>query len=231
MRTCGFLVLFLLIIANLTVKAYQPPRPQTITAAQLIKPLKEMDFILVMAGFFCFSYGFFPPLNYLPTQAMSVGMSADLAQYLLSILNAASLFGRLIAGVLGDKTGRYNIFIIVCYFSGLWILALWLPANSDAALIAFSTLFGFFSGAYVSLLTPMIMAISPFHELGFRTGIVLFSNAIAGLTTNPINGAIIEGPGGWNGLKVFSGVFCILGSTFVVFARIRRTGWKLAVQY
>ncbi len=139
--------------------------------------------------------------------------------------------GRLFAGFLGDKIGRYNVFVVVCYLSGVWILALWLPGTSDAALIAFAVLFGFFSGAYVSLITPLVMQISPMAELGFRTGIVLFVTAVGGLTTNPINGAILEHAGSWVGLKIFSGVFCVAGTTLVLAARVRRTGFKLLVRF
>lgn len=229
MRICAFLMLLLLILANLTVHAYIPPHPHKITRAELLKPLTEVDFVLLIAGFFCFSYGFFAIINYLPTQALSAGMSADLVQYLLPILNAGSLFGRLSAGVIGDKIGRFNVFIVVCFLSGLWVLALWLPDSSDPALIVFAVLFGFFSGAYVSLVTPMVSQISPLQELGFRSGIVQFSIAIGGLTTNPISGAILDGTGGWVGFKVFSGVFCIAGTVFVLAARIRRIGWKVSI--
>lgn len=231
MRVCGFLILALLIVSMMTIRPYSPPKPQPVTAAQLAKPLKETDFLLILAGFFCFSYGFFVPIDYLPVQAIHAGMSSQLAQYLLSILNSASLFGRLFAGFVGDKVGRYNMFIVVCVFSSLWVLALWLPDSSNPALIAFAVLFGFFSGAYISLITPMVMAISPFPELGFRTGIVTFVSAIAGLTANPINGAIVDGSGGWVGLKIWSGVFCLAGPVFVLIARMRRTGWKLAARF
>lgn len=231
MRISAFLMLFLLIITNLTVRPFYPPQPQKITSAQLRKPFTEIDFLLVTAGSFCFSYGFFVAINYLPVQAVAVGMDPALAQYLLPVLNAGSLFGRLFAGFLGDKVGRYNIFIVVCYLSGIWILALWLPDTSNAALFAFAVLFGFFSGAYVSLIALLVIQISPMEEIGFRTGIVLFVTAISGLTTNPINGAIVDSAGGWTGLKIFSGVFCIAGTTFVLVVRIRRVGWKLLVNF
>jgi hypothetical protein len=93
-----------------------------------------------------------------------------------------------------------------------------------------AVLFGFFSGAYVSLITPLVMQVSPMAEIGLRTGIVLFVTAIGGLTTNPINGAILGDVGDF-GLKVFSGVFCLVGTTFVLIARIRQTGWKFLVHF
>ena len=231
MRICAFLLLFLLIIANLTVRACHPPRAQKITGSQLVKPLKEIQFVLVTVGFFLFSYGFFAVVNYLPVQALSAGMGPELVQYLLPILNAGSLFGRLFSGFLGDRIGRFNIFIIVCYLSGIWILALWLPDSSDPALIAFAVLFGFSSGAFVSLIAPLTMQISPVVEFGFRTGIVLFVTAIGGLTTNPINGAILDSAGGQAGLKIFSGVFCLAGTTFVLIARVRQTGWEVLARF
>ncbi|KAL4955513.1 major facilitator superfamily domain-containing protein [Aspergillus filifer] len=233
MRTVGFLLLLLLILANLTVRPLHPPRPRKVTRAELARPLKEPPFVLLTIGLFIFTYGFYAPINYLPAQAIDSGMDSDLASYLLPILNAGSLFGRLSAGFAGDKLGRYNVFIIVCYLSGIFTLALWLPSSPSptASLIAFSVLFGFFSGAYVSLLTPLVMQISPMSELGFRTGILFLATAIGGLTTNPINGAIVDGSGGWDGLKIFSGLMALLGTSFVLVARIRGTGWKVWVRY
>ncbi|CRG86566.1 Monocarboxylate transporter 4 [Talaromyces islandicus] len=232
MRICAFIMLFLLMIANLTIRPWRPsPQTQKVTWAQLAKPFSEVQFILTAIGFFFFSYGFFAAVNYLPVEAVSAGMSSNLVQYLLPILNAGSLFGRLFSGFLGDKLGRYNIFIFVCYLSGLWILALWLPDTTNAALIAFSALFGFFSGAYVSLIIPLLIQISPMSEIGFRTGMVTFLISLGGLTTNPVNGAIIDSSGGWAGLKIFSGVLCLAGTSFVLVARIKQTGWKLLARF
>lgn len=231
MRTCAFVNLFLLAIANVTVRCFQPPVPKKITGAQLAKPFREIDYLLVMAGFFCLTYGVFVPLNYLPVQAASTGMDPNLVQYLLPILNGASLFGRLFAGFMGDKMGRFNIFIGCCYLSGIWILALWIANNSQSALIAFAALFGFSSGAYISLVAPLVMQISPLPEIGFRTGIVFFVASIGGLTTNPINGALVDSSGGFTGMKIFAGVFCLVGTTFVLFARLRKTGPKFLVAF
>ncbi|KAH8651177.1 major facilitator superfamily domain-containing protein [Xylariales sp. PMI_506] len=227
MRICAFLILALLVIANLTVKARHPPRPQPISRAQLIQPFKEPGYVLLTAGFFFLTYGIFVPLNYLPLQAISAGMSPSLVEYLVPILNAASLFGRLFSGFMGDRIGRFNIFVIVCGLSSLWIFVLWLVDSSNAALIAFAALFGFCSGAYVSLISPLIMQISPISEIGFRSGIVFFCSATGGLTTNVIAGAILDATSDWIGVKVFSGVFCLVGTAIIFASRINHTGWNL----
>ncbi|CAK7216958.1 hypothetical protein SCUCBS95973_002989 [Sporothrix curviconia] len=235
MRIAGFLILFLLVIANLTVRAYTPPgntAPAASSAGPNAKPpppfsnpLKETSFLFLIAGFFLFSYGFFVVIDYLPVQALAAGMDANLAGYMLPILNAGSLFGRLASGVLGDKLGRYNIFILVCFLTGLWILGLWLPDDSTPALIAFAVLFGFFSGAFVSLIVPLVMQISPLPELGIRSGMIMLVMAVSGLTTNPINGAILTHCG-WSALKIFAGVFCLAGTFFVLLIRVQQVGWR-----
>jgi hypothetical protein len=49
--------------------------------------------------------------------------------------------------------------------------------------------------------------------------------------TNPISGIILDGPDGWTGVKIFSGVFCLVGTTLVVVARISKTGVKLLARF
>lgn len=231
MRICAFMILGVLSVACLTVKNFKPPQPHKMTRELLVKPFRETEFVLLLTGFFLFTYGLYVPINYLPVQVLEAGMRPSLAQYIVSIFNAASLFGRLFSGIMGDKIGRYNIFIIVAYLSGIWALALWIPANTTAGLIAFAILFGFCSGAYVSLIAALVAQISPLRELGFRTGIVLLTSSIGGLTTNPINGAILDLASGYLGIKIFCGIFCLAGTSFILAARIHRTGWKLAAVF
>lgn len=139
----------------------------------------------------------------------------------------SSLFGRIFSGFAGDKLGRYNVFVTVCYLASIFVLALWIPAATTGARIAFAAIFGFFSGAYVALIAALVVQISPATEMGFRMGLSFFVLSFGGLATNPISGAILEGPLGWLGPKIFSGVFCLAGTTFVLAARINQTGWKL----
>ncbi|RYP69488.1 hypothetical protein DL770_008218 [Monosporascus sp. CRB-9-2] len=231
MRTCAFLILALLVVANLTVAARHPPRPRDGPSghgAALAKPFREFNFVLVVLGLFLFTFGMITPVNYIAAQAVSAGVDATVVEYLVAILNAGSLFGRLMSGFLGDKIGRYNIFVVVCYVTGILNLALWIPASTTGAFAAYAALFGFFSGAYVSLLAVLVVQISPLEEAGFRTGVAFFLAGVAGLVTGPICGSILGNTGGWTGIKIFAGVFCLAGTTSVLLARLRITGWQVA---
>ena len=109
--------------------------------------------------------------------------------------------------------------------SAILVLALWIPATGNAAIIAFAALFGFTSGAYVSLAGAMVVKISPFPEIGYRTGLLFLFASIGGLTTNPIAGAILSRDhASYTGMKVFSGAFIVAGSLLVLAARLCHTG-------
>ncbi|KAH8648227.1 putative MFS transporter [Ilyonectria robusta] len=228
MRIAAFMILGLLIIANLTVKTRTSPHPQPpITLKEFIAPLREKTFVLTAAGNFLFTFGLFIPINYIITQAISGGMSTNLANYLVPILNAASLFGRIIPGILSDKLGRFNIFIVVSFLTAILILALWIPASSNAAIITFAALFGFSSGAFISLGPVLIAQISPIHKIGMRQGLLFGMMSVGALTTSPIGGAIVSSDNGsyW-GVKVFAGVMCAVGSVLALLARFSAAGFN-----
>ncbi|KAE8548927.1 hypothetical protein EYB25_009310 [Talaromyces marneffei] len=233
MRIAAFMILGLLTISNLTIKSRFPPQPRSMTREELVQPFREFNTVVVICGFLLLTFGIFIPVDYVVVEALGTGMDPNLAQYLLAMLNAGSLFGRLIAGALADTLGAYNIFSFVCYVSGILVLALWIPASSNAAVIAFAVIFGFTSGAYASLIANLIVKISPnFKVIGYRTGLAFLFASIGGLTTNPIAGAILQHDNGsYTGMKIFSGVCIMAGTTLVFVARLHQTGYKLVAKF
>ncbi|GLB04815.1 hypothetical protein AtubIFM57258_010835 [Aspergillus tubingensis] len=91
MRICGFLILFLLIITNLTTTSRLVHTRKQYHIRDFIRPLSELPFILTTAGTFCFFWGMFLPFSFIPSQAQRHGMSPTLASYLIPVLNAASI--------------------------------------------------------------------------------------------------------------------------------------------
>jgi MFS family permease len=205
-----------------------PPRPRQFELKVFVEPFKDLKFILVTLSSFLFFFGLFIPINFIEVQAIHNGMSTGLAGYLLAILNAASIFGRIIPGALADKIGRFNMQAICCLLAGIIVLALGIPASGNAAFITFAALYGFASGAYVSLLPAQIAQISKVEQIGVRTGVTFSVVSIAGLVGNPIAGAIVDANNGayW-GLNVFSGVLLTSGALFFIFTRMYIADWKI----
>ncbi|KAF1985775.1 monocarboxylate transporter [Aulographum hederae CBS 113979] len=232
MRIAAFLILGLLIIANLTVRSRVPPFPRPLVLMEFVAPLKETPYTLVVIGSFLFFLGMFLPINYLIVQAQQVGMSARLAGYLIAILNALSLFGRVLPGYLGDRFGRFNVIIILTFFTSIITFALWIPARANAPIIVFAALYGFGSGTFVSMIPAVIAQISPdMTKIGVRTGTCFVFISIAALVSNPIGGALVEARGGdFLGAQIFAGCVMFGGGVALVAARGVQVEWKLNVK-
>lgn len=123
-RTCAFTILALMIFANLTVKTRLPPKKRKFDLMAFVRPFTEVPFLMLAVGMFLFYYALFMPIAFIVADAVEHGMSVELAQYLVSILNAASVFGRTLPGFIGDKIGRCNTLIIFCTLTYILILAM-----------------------------------------------------------------------------------------------------------
>lgn len=115
------------------------------------------------------------------------------------------------------------------YFSAIVVLAIWLPSRGNAPVIVFSALYGFGSGAFVSLGPAVIAQISDVREIGIRNGTFFAIISIAALTGNPIGGALAPNvvSGSFTKLQIFCGVVQLVGATFFVIARIYVGGFRL----
>jgi len=231
MRIVAFLILGLLIIANLTIKSRLPPTPRSFEFMHFVTPFKETPYWTLVVACFLFFMGLFLPINFIETEALANGMSLSLAQYLIPILNAASIFGRVIPGILADKFGRYNLNFITSLLSGVFTLALWLPASGNAPIIVFAALYGFTSGAFVSLAPGQVAQISKVEQIGIRSGLLFAVLSIAGLVASPIAGAIVNSQNGsFTGAQIYAGVFLLAGAVMFIFARATLVGFKVIVK-
>lgn len=228
MRTMAFMFLFLLTIACLTVKSRLPPRPKPFILSEYLSGFKEARLAVTIIGFFFFMWGMFLPFNYVLLQAEAAGMSETLIPYLLPILNAVSILGRIVPGIVADKMGRYNVMIIITFISALFCLVIWIPVKDTAGILVFAIIFGFSSGGYISLAPTLIAQISDIRQIGTRVGMAFAIQSLGALTGSPIGGAIVSAQhGSYLGLQLFCGVAMLVGAFAICVARYIQVGFKL----
>ena len=155
MRIVGFTMLPLLVIATLTVRSPSKIPSQNKTNTQAVENSKghktdlsiskSFTFQLMCAGLAICALGLFSPFFYVTSYATSLGMSASISFYLVSVINGASLFGRVLPGFLADRFGCFNLCSIAVFSSGL-IAFCWTKATNVAGLIVWSLAYGFASG-------------------------------------------------------------------------------------
>jgi MFS family permease len=136
-----------------------------------------------------------------------------------------STFGRIVPAYIGDKYGVFNVMIANSLLSGIFILALWLPTESNALSITFAALYGFTSGCIFSIVPAMVAIMSEVRELGVRNGALYSISAVGVLIGSPIAGSIVNSQhGGYSGLIIFAGVTIIAGAGFVILSRQAQVG-------
>ena len=192
---------------------------------------KEPPYTLFVIGlFFCF-IGLYTPIFYIQSYAIDKGITdQNLGFYLLPFLNAASIFGRIGPNFFADKTGPLNILIPCVTSAGLLCLC-WIGINNTPGIIVFAILYGFLSGAFVSLPITTIVTLSPhLGVIGTRMGMCFAIISLGVLARTPIAGAILNFTGEYTGTQAFAGSAIMLGSSFLIAARISKDGTKIVTK-
>lgn len=216
-RICAFLILAILVPSCLAIRARLPPRSERFF---LPTAFKEPQYLTLILAVFLSILGVFVPIFYLPSYAVSYGMTTELAFYLTAILNAASFFGRVIPGIIADKVGRLNILFFMAMSTGILAFC-WQKAQSNGPIIAFAVLYGFFSGAIVSVMTACFAQIpkSP-GDIGTYLGQGLLVVSIGALIGPPVSGVMVSQYHGFSQVSNFCGAVTIAGGLCVVLVKM-----------
>lgn len=217
MRIIGFILLLTMGCANLTLKR-RLPATNTRGGLFNIRAFKSAPFtIYCLSAFFTF-LGLYTVLTYVDIGALELGISSSLSFYLVAIANASSLFGRLSSGMLTDRYGAANIMIPFTTVAGI-LTYVWPFARSQSSLIAVVVLYGFTSGAYISLLCNPIMELGETSDLGRRLGMFLSIFALGALAGPPISGAINTATGGFEAVGYYAGSMVMVGVLLICITR------------
>lgn len=228
-RVIGFVALATLVISIVTLRPRLPPNKGR--AMFDSNAFCSVPFTLFsIAGFVLFT-GLYIPIFYIIVYAQKhANVNDDMSFYLLAILNAASFFGRVIPGLLADRFGSLES-MIVCTIVVTAFGYAWMAIHNLGGLIVFSIIYGFFSGAAVSLPSAVIAGIVPEMRLvGTWMGISFCFFAAGVLIGNPIAGTIINvDTGEFTGGFIFTGCLNAAAAVILIlvkWAKAREGGQK-----
>jgi predicted MFS family arabinose efflux permease len=187
-----------------------------------------VPYILLNLGLFFGFMGLYVVFNYIQLFALSrTDISSSQADYLLVLINASSLPGRLIPSYYADKIGSINVQTAVALASAVLGLAL-LAVRTGPSIMAISALFGFAAGAFMGLPAAGVVSLSADRsEIGTRLGMTLAFVGIGVLIGNPIAGAILDTEGNWVGLLVWAGALLAASSVSMAASRVVKVGFGL----
>ncbi|KFX97535.1 hypothetical protein O988_04815 [Pseudogymnoascus sp. VKM F-3808] len=228
-RAVGFIMIPLLIIAIVTVVSpLQTKHHSEQTLAQEIEVkrpkqdlsiAKDPTFIILCAGLAISVLGMYSPMFYITTYARSLGHPIDISFYLVSILNGSSLFGRILPGLLADRYGHFNLCALAGLASGITSLC-WTAAKSIPGLVVWCLVYGFTSGAILSLQASCAGSLATRETQGTALGFLMGALALTSLFGTPISGVLV-GSYGYLSLSLFAGASLVVGSILIFWARLR----------
>jgi MFS family permease len=228
-RTIGFICLGTLLIANVVMKVrVLPPTRRALIDPSAFKHAAFMAFCI--ASFITF-LGLFQLFFFVQGFAITNNITTEnLAFYLLSILNATSVFGRIVPNILADKIGPLNVIIPCAIISGALTLCLIAVKNVGGILVVI-LLFGFFSGSLVSLPPTVVVHLTKDRRfIGTRMGMLFSFTATGVLVSTPIGGALLKTNSDYWKTWVFGGVLCVVGGASMAISRILHKGWSLTTK-
>ena len=188
--------------------------------------LKEPPFTLFIIGMFFGLMSLYIPTFYIQSfaQAHNIGNSR-LPAFILPILNAGGIVGRILPNFFADRTGPMNM--LIPFFALSSVMAfIWIACTTTGSLVVFALIFGFCSGAILSLPNVIIVTIlSPSLAVaGGRMGTSFCLASLGLLVGTPVSGAILRDTGSYIGLQVFAAVFLMTAASLTALSRVYKVG-------
>lgn len=192
-RVMGFIVLGTLMISIAVMRTRLPPKKMR--SMLDLQAFKTARFSIFSTGLFLSFAGLYVPIFYIIIWAQRhAHVTPDLSFYMLALLNGASVFGRIIPGLLADRFGSLEL-IIVCTVAAAVFAYIAIAINSLGGVVVFAIFYGFLSGAVVSLPSAVVAVLTPdMHLVGTWMGMSFCFAATGILIGSPIAGTIINVP-------------------------------------
>lgn len=205
--------------------------------------LSQVGVCLMAFALLLHFFGVYIPYFYAPLYTQVLGASPRTAFYVSSALNASTFFGRLIMGIVADRIGPSNTLVFSVLISAILSFA-WQGVRSVPGMFGWAVVYGWFSGASISLQSPAMIPLVPGGDLrliGPYIAILCQISSFGSLGGNPIAGALlrtrVQSHNGSDGLYQpedfypmmwFGGSALLVAVIFYQFARYTHTPKLLA---
>ncbi|KAI3393947.1 hypothetical protein diail_3471 [Diaporthe ilicicola] len=203
--------------------------PQTKRAFFDKSALKDIPYMLFVLGCMLTFLGLYTTFFYVASYAVGQGITTEsTALYFVSILNGASVFGRVLPNIpsLTLRLGPLNMMVVSV--ASMAIIVLGFNANPEfPGLLVMIILYGFFTGAFFTLQPTVFARLTEDPgRIGTRTGMASTVCSIGLLLGAPSAGGLWRTygfPASW----AWSGASLASGALVMAISRCMVSGWRL----
>ncbi|KAJ5811776.1 MFS general substrate transporter [Penicillium riverlandense] len=224
-RAMGLIVFITLLIPLLVFKIRAQPSSKR--KMMDLSAFKEPAYTFFVLGGILTFISLNIPFFYIQYFAVTKKVAADeVGFYLLSIITTGSVLGRIVPNIFANKVGPFNIVFVCTMICGALMFAL-IDLSNMAGVVVVALLYGFFSGAFVSLPPTCFVRLSPNRALiGTRMGMGYAAMTVGNLIGTPVAGTILQDHG-FNAMWVFGGIMSVAGGLAMMMSRNILGEWKL----
>ncbi|KAF7293088.1 Monocarboxylate transporter [Mycena indigotica] len=126
-------------------------------------------------------FGYLSPYYFITTYVKAKVPSLDPKSLIvvapLVVMNFSGGLGRIVAGRLSDRFGPINMFFTSFFLGGLSQIFIWTFANSYAAVMVFSVVYGFVGCWFLGLLPVVCAQLFGMNDLATLTGFLVLANS------------------------------------------------------
>lgn len=161
-----------------------------------------------------------------------MGYSDSEGSHFTSLSNACNAIGKVAVGLVADKIGRLDSFVLTTVLSSvstaaLWVLSTVVGANESGKglFIAFNILYGLFASAYIGLFSPALVELFGMDNIPCITGIMYFLQGAAGFVGTRVAAVLIRfpgsaDPGDYLYMAILVGALMVASTVTVYWARV-----------
>ncbi|KAF9318816.1 hypothetical protein BG003_010544 [Podila horticola] len=154
--------------------------------------LKDPQFMSLTLAELTASIGYLIPYYYMQTYAVFIGLTPEQGALILGLTNGAAFAGRIVLGLLADHFSNSVIMLISTWSTAISVVVFWSIAKSFATLSIMGMTFGFFVGAYVSLVPVAVAESFGTQQIASMIGLMYGAGGIAMWGGSPLAGHILE---------------------------------------
>ena len=221
------------------VKPRVPVSPASARAARRtdLRFLKRRVFVIPMVAATVQGLGYFIPALYLPSYVADLGLDPVLGTLSVALVNAASVAGTIIVGLLIDRLHVTTVVGLVTLPTVFAVFVFWGFGVSIPTLLIFCMVYGVAAGGFSTTWTGVVRDVQkaePGGDTGIMFGFLAAGRGIGAVASGPLSEALLtagkewKGEAGWaygtgyGSLIVFTGCTAAVGGVSFV---ARRVGW------
>ena len=185
--------------------------------------IRNWQFWILVMALLCFTLGEGTVLVHVVSHAIGIGISAGSAAFIIPIIGLVSISGRILLGVIGDRIGNKNAYLIgfVFFVVSLFLL---LISREIWMLYLFAVIFGFSLGMGVAE-SPLVAELFGLGSHGLILGIVHLGFNIGAAVGPVVTGYIFDISGSYQMAFLVCAALGVVGIIFTsVLRRIKRSG-------